>query len=229
MPLPPKSEKIVRLPSNSESAIRKRIHEHRSPELALITKYGKMFLEQYIPQKNTVSVEDFQKYMPLFNKALFKSLDEDAARKLSYEYAQRFSLQHPIHIVDSKELDPDGVIYPPDGRHHKVLLTLPPKIRSMEAVNKLGGDIVKVAAECLANTRSTGNPFDNRGDYYADQLARIVGLANKERRGQQDASFKKYADAILHKEESTPKPVDTKPQESSHNDDDPEGLDAEWE
>lgn len=207
-----------------DAGVRARIRAKRTPEMEAIMKYGKMFLEQYIPAKNTMTAEEFQTYLPLFRRDLLKDMSEDAIRKLSYEYGQRVCIQQPVFVIDSTELDPNGHVSPSDGKKHKIIFTLPAWTPKVDSINKLGGNVVQVAAECLANARSNGNPFDNRGEYYSSELEKIIGLANKDSLPQQQSDFKKYDSALLNKD----KPAESKPVEKDP-EADPTGIDGDWE
>ena len=54
----------------------------------------KEFLKNNIPVSNIVFVEEFAKYLPLFNKEMHKTLDPKAKTQLTQEYFGRFSPQH---------------------------------------------------------------------------------------------------------------------------------------
>lgn len=217
------------------TSVRQRIKQRRQEEIDILGRYAKNYLDNYVPQKNTVSVEEFNYFIPLFNKQLLSQKSREEIDRLSYEYNMRFCMQEPINIIDSKVLDPEGVLWPKDMKKHKVVTTLPPRIRRLESINKLGGNIVAVASECIANNVNHGSPFDGKGEYYSQELAKLISYANRETSKAQDEQFDKYSQALLNKsadpQKTQPSASQTPPPEQqSQEPEDTSLLDsAEWE
>ena len=199
-----------------DSAVRKSIRQKRDPQMQLLREYGEMFLKED-PGRNIIPYNEFTRFIPLFNKAQFSKMDKDQVKNLYYEWSQRVNLQLPVFVIDTQTLDPQGKPYPannPDAKTYKVIYALPPAYRALNPINKLGGNVIQLAAEYLAGARQSSNPFDNRGEYYSGELAKILATANKENLEQKSEEFKKLEAGILHKGSEQPKPAEAPKEEN---------------
>lgn len=208
-------------------SVRAAIQAKRSGETSMVTEYGLKFLEEDAC-RNTITYDEFRKYIPLFNKAQFTQLSKEQSRELYYEWGQRVNLQLPVFVIDTQTQDPNGKPYPannPNAKKFKVVYSLPPAYRSLNAVNKLGGNVVQIAAELLAGARTSSNPFDQRGEFYSGELAKIIQQANEQELVQKQDEFRRLESQILNK--GQPDTIQTK-EEEPDKDADPVGIDADW-
>lgn len=138
----------------------------------------KEFLKNNIPVSNIVFVEEFAKYLPLFNKEMHKTLDPKAKTQLTQEYFGRFSPQHNIYIL-THELDASGVKHPTDGKKYKIECTLPPTFRRVVSLNDVGKKVPSLITAFFNATTNSSGPFDQRKKLYAQQIAEAIGLGDK--------------------------------------------------
>ncbi len=216
------------------NSIREAIIARRQPEVDALAAACNEFLENGIPMQNTVSIDEFMPYTKLFSKAQLSAMKKDDIAKLSYEYSVRFCSQEPIYVIDPLKEDESGRKWRGDGKKHKVILELPPRLKRLESVNVLGPKAGTIATECLANARSTGTAFDDKTGYYSNALAQLVELAQKKTglADKQDKAFLEYEKKLFNKEEQK-QPQDQQSQDGSVEkgaaSNDPTPLEADWE
>ena len=63
-----------------------------------LIKQCREFLAVEVPSSNVVFADEFNKFMPLFNKSLYESTDQTEIDRLAREYNSTFSMQHPIQV-----------------------------------------------------------------------------------------------------------------------------------
>ena len=83
----------------------------------------KAILHQSRLQKNVISIEEFQRYIPLFQYSGKDQMTEDEYTDLSLEYANRICRFDPVYIV---------------GDDNEVLFTLPPVFNRTNPINSAG-------------------------------------------------------------------------------------------
>ena len=83
----------------------------------------KAVLYQSRLQHNKISIEEFQKYIPLFQYSGKDQMSEDEYTDLSVEYANRICRFDPVYIV---------------GDDNEVLFTLPPVFNRTNPINSAG-------------------------------------------------------------------------------------------
>lgn len=175
----------------------------------------KEFLAIKVPSTNIVFVEEFARYMPLFNKALKEQMDPNEVDNLAREYNSRFSLQHPIQIL-TQELDEHGVVHPGTRRRHKLDRTIPPMFRRVSTLNDLGKKVPALMNAFWNATNHSSGPGDPRKQQYAQQIAKAIVMAD--RRGghiqQEREAFKRGA-ADLMAGKTGAQPQAEKPSEDS--------------
>lgn len=209
----------------------------RKQEIASYYPFAMAFLDAQ-NHKNVVPIDEFQHYVPIFNKEAFENLDEDERATLSYQWAQRINIQQPVLIVDTSEPDPRGGKY--KGKRYKVLFQLPAWTNRVESVNAQGDEAVKLAAEYLANARATSNPFDTRLQKYSGMLKNLLVQGTEKSRQEQEAAREKITQDLKDKKicggAKEPAPTSAAPSKPttiqapiSQQSDNPESLDADWE
>lgn len=136
------------------------------------------FLARTIPVTNIVFVEEFNKYLALFNKELNERMDKDQLTKLSEEYYGRFSPQHPIYIL-TREPDPNGCAHPSDNAKYKVDKIIPPTFRRVCSLNDVGAQVPALIDALFNATIKTSGPFDRRKELYTSQIAKAIDMGEK--------------------------------------------------
>lgn len=205
----------------------------RREEMSIILPLGKQFLNS-LNNKNVIPQTEFEEYLPLFNKSLLDQMDDSDKAKLAFRWSQRINIQQSVKVIDTTTPDENGILY--RGRRFKLVLTLPAWTNRYESVNAQGDDAVAIAAECLANSRSTNNPFDTRQAQYSSKLVALLRKGNAESLKRQNEERERLAEKLGMG--STPKPAD-KPTEAKPKPaekqvtkpvvEEPPSLDAEWE
>lgn len=155
-----------------------------------IAHFAKIYMEEHVNHRNTITQEEFARYMPLFNKAMLSKLSEEQRANLGYEYSLRINQMEPVYVIDSKELDPiHGAFWLTDRQRHKVIFKLPAARPRLATVNELGPQASQYAAELMANTTKTAGPFDKRSRQYSEALAELIDKANEKGVAQQQKEF----------------------------------------
>lgn len=181
------------------------------------------FLSIEVPSSNIVFVDEFSRYIPLFNKEAYERSDPNAIDHLAREYNSRFSMQHPIQIL-SREIDPNGIYHQGTRKKYKLDRTVPAMFRRVSTLNNLGKKIpALINAFMNASSKDTG-PGDPRKQQYAHAIAQAITMADKKegKIDKQRAAFRKCADALIHNKNGN---TATKPDEPSE--DSSTGL-IEW-
>jgi len=188
-----------------------------------INKFAPGFFEADANVRNVITVNEFNKYLPLFDRERMSKMSQDDVAALSYDYNQRFSAYYPIRVIDPNVIDEErGFVWKEgDGRKHKVIHLIRARLRRLNTVDVLGGEAGDIASSYMFNARQTNNPFDNRLGEYSAAIGKMVGLANKDTGSKQDAEF----DAALRDLRGAKEAPATKEVSS----DDPQGLDCDWE
>lgn len=188
-----------------------------------INKFAPGFFEADANVRNVITVNEFNRYLPLFDREKMSKMSPDDVAALSYDYNQRFSAYYPIRVIDPNVIDEEkGFVWKEgDGRKHKVVHLIRARLRRLNTVDVLGGEAGDIASSYMFNARQTNNPFDNRLGEYSAAIGKMVGLANKDTGAKQDAEF----DAALKDLRGASETPTTKEVSS----DDPQGLDCDWE
>lgn len=189
-----------------------------------INKFAPAFFAADENVRNVVTVDEFSKYIPLFDKEKMSKLPQESIAALSYEYTQRFSAYYPIRVIDPNVIDEDkGFVWKEgDGRKHKVVHLIRARLRRLNTVDVLGSEAGDVASSYMFNARQSNNPFDNRLSEYSSAIGKMVAMANKDTASKQDAEF----DAALKTLRGT---KDTPTAKEPSSSEDPQGLDCDWE
>ena len=181
------------------------------------------FLSIEVPSSNIVFVDEFSKYIPLFNKEAYERTDPNDIDHLAREYNSRFSMQHPIQIL-RREIDPNGIYHQGTRKKHKLDHTIPPMFRRVSTLNNLGKKIpALINAFMNASSKDTG-PGDPRKQQYAHAIAQAISMADKKegKIDKQRADFRRSADALIHDRD-----VSTSPKQDTPSEDSETGL-IEW-
>lgn len=153
------------------------------------------FLNTVLPGKNVISEHQAKKFIPLFNKEEFSKLSESQLEKLTSEYQMTFSMYHPIKVIASGEYDdsPKGVFWPVSGKHHKLIIELPPVFRSVTEIGALGGNVSDLMTMFMNTTRNA-TPMNDRTNVVKDAIIAAIHRANA---GQYtDAQQREYAEKV---------------------------------
>lgn len=159
------------------------------------------FLAVQVPESNILFVDEFNKYMPLFNKALRERMDETALKNLSDEYFGRFSTQHPIQIL-SREQDDHGVFYRKHRARFKLERTVPALFRRAGALNELGQKVPSLINAFFNATINPASPYDKRNAEYAHSIAQAMIMTDQKNGGRAEdiAKFNKMSSALVNGE-----------------------------
>lgn len=191
-----------------------------------INKYAPGFFESDENIRNVITVNEFNKYIPLFDREKMKTMSQDDIAALSHEYNQRFSMFYPIRVIDPTVIDNEkGFVWKNgDGLKHKVVHLIRARLRRLNTVDALGREAGDIASSCMFNARNSNNPFDTRLSEYSSAIGKMVTLANKDTAAKQDANF----DAALTQLRGKSSTAASSPEEQTA-DGDSNGLDADWE
>ena len=156
------------------------------------------FLSIEVPASNIVFVEEFARYMPLFNKELAEHTEPGLLDDIARDYNSRFSMQHPIQIL-SREIDPQGVYSQKTRKRHKLDRTIPAMFRRVSTLNDLGKKIPSLMNAFFNATSKSSGPGDIRKGDYAQQIAEAIAMAD-DRTGkikEQRAAFRQGEQALM--------------------------------
>lgn len=156
------------------------------------------FLAIETPETNIVFVEEFMRFMPLFNKELFDKMEPKDVEMLGREYNSRFSMQHPIKII-TREEDPNGIYHPATRKRYKLNQTIPAMFRRVSTLNNLGKKIPTLMNAFMNASTTSSGPFDHRKEQYAHAIADAVSIADK-REGkiaEQRAQFQRDSQSLM--------------------------------
>ena len=199
-----------------------------------IPHFAKIYMEEHVNHKNTITQEEFAKYMPLFNRGMLSKLSEEQRANLGYEYSMRINQMEPVYVIDSKQLDPiNGAFWLADRQRHKVIFKLPAARPRLATVNDLGPQASQYAAELMANTAKTAGPFDQRSKQYSEALAELLDRANAkgvaEQQKEFDATVEQLRETVGSSRDSAevPKKDLLKPDIPAKKAED-DGLDVDW-
>jgi len=131
------------------------------------------FMAVKVPESNIVFVEDFDKYMPLFNKEMNERMSRDAANELYQEYNATFSPQHPILILEHIR-DKNGVYHPQLRDSYRLVRKVPARIRRVGTLNDLGPKVPMLINAFFNATASPSGPYDTRKAQYARAIAKAI-------------------------------------------------------
>lgn len=164
-----------------------------------LIKQCREFLAIQIPVSNVVFVDQFAKYMPLFNKNLYEQADTESITELYKEYYGRFSMQHPIQIL-SRERDDNGVMHPEIRERFRLERTIPATFRRVSSLNDLGEKVPALINAFFNATTQPSGPFDKRKEDYAHAIAQAIDMADAKAGGrkEQEARFAREADNLIH-------------------------------
>lgn len=202
----------------------------RKAELAAIMPYAKEFLDAANNQ-NVIPFDEFQKYIPLFKKEALDQMDDEEKSTLAYEYAQRINPQQPVRVIDLATPENRGATY--KGHKYKVLFALPAWTNRLDSVNKQGQAAMRLAAELLAGTRASSNPFDTRQQQYSAALTDLLAKGNADTVKKQEEERAKMTRELQGKLLKRPPMAPPTPKQQTQpvttSAEEPSSLDAEWE
>lgn len=163
------------------------------------------FLNTVLPGKNVISEHQAKHFLPLFNKEEFAKLSEKQIEDLTSEYQMTFSMYHPLKVIAAGEYDnsPKGVFWPVSGKHHKLIIELPPVFRSVTEIGTLGGNVSDLMTMFMNTTRNA-TPMNDRTNVVKDAIIAAIRKANQGQYTdeQQRAYAEKVNDIENHVEKS---------------------------
>lgn len=152
----------------------------------------KAFLAVEVPNSNIIFADEFNRFMPLFNKSLYESTDAAEVDALAREYNSRFSMQHPIQVL-TRTPDPNGVTYPGSRKKYRIDRVIPAMFRKVSTLNDLGKKVPALMNAFLNSTSTSTGPFDKRKATYADAIAKAIRMAD-----QKEGKIDKQRSAFRH-------------------------------
>lgn len=173
------------------------------------------FLAIEVPNSNILFVEDFDKYMVLFNKERFNDATPEERDIIGREYHSVFSMQHPIKLL-SHEHDPNGVMHPIAREKFKVVSTIPATFRRVSTLNDLGEKVPTLMNAFMNANSSSAGPFDPRKGQYAKAIAEAINTADKKEGliEKQRSKFQHDAEALTHHDKPTEEQSEEKDEDS---------------
>lgn len=156
-------------------------------------------LDKYIKEeRNTLTLEEFTEFAPLYNKEKLAELSEQDRQDLVTKFGNRISLFDPLRIVDKK------------GPNGKVIALKLPVFNRVETVNNVKNGTAVVNAFYNANERDSimNLPYRKK---YSEALTQAINITNKDEHAiQRNAEFEKEREALLGKKpEENKKEQDT--------------------
>ncbi len=172
------------------------------------------FLNTVLPGKNVISEAEAKRFLPLFNHTEFSKLSEEHIQALTTEYQMRFSMYHPLKVIASNVIDnsPEGVFWPADDKHHKLIAELPPVFKQVVDIGSLGGNASDLMTMFMNTTRNA-TPMNDRTNVVKDAIIEAIRRANDGTYTEEQK--KQYAEKINAIEQGT---VD-KPKQTVEEDD----------
>ena len=183
-----------------------------------LIKQCREFLAVEVPSSNIVFADEFNRFMPLFNKSLYESTDADEVDKLAREYNSIFSMQHPIQVL-SRTPDPQGVLHPGTRKRYRIDRVIPAMFRRVSTLNDLGKKVPTLINAFFNATSTAVGPFDKRNVQYAHAIAEAIRTADKKegKIDKQRSNFRKSAMDLVMRGRPGAKPAEKKeePEEDS--------------
>ena len=160
----------------------------------------KEFMAVAVPSSNIIFADEFNKFMPLFNKTLYDQTEPTDIDELAREYNSRFSMQHPIQLL-TRVRDERGVLYPGDRHRYKLDKEIPAMFRRVSTLNNLGRKVPALMNALYNSVVKTSGPFDHRKAEYSKAIAQAIGLADKKegKIEQQRAAFARASKNLTSK------------------------------
>ena len=125
-------------------------------------------LNEYILGRNTLTLAQFDKYIPLYSHQMIelRNISQEQLNNLGAEWAGRISMFHPIIIIDSNgkntldENDNPKDYARKDRQYHQILLIIPPTFTPLKTLNELEYPVDKFIGS-LCNALRQNNIFRN--------------------------------------------------------------------
>ena len=174
------------------------------------------FLKNTVPISNILFVEEFAKYLPLFNKKMNESMDPKQLTQLGDEYFGRFSAQHSIYLL-THEPDANGMKHPAHQGKFKVDKVIPPTFRRVSSLNDVGKKLPYLINAFFNATANTSGPFDHRKETYAKQIADAIGLGDKKAGNveKQRSEFRRMEDELVSNKPRSEASKQSSPEETN--------------
>jgi hypothetical protein len=126
----------------------------------------KELLDNSISQRNTLTMEEFMRFKPLYSRDGVKSLNERDYIKLCKAFQSRISLYHPINVV--KRTD-HGM---------ELIMQLPAVFTSIDSFNVLGSDAAKVI-NYFHNATSRENALRRDDEHATSVMMRVLEVVSE--------------------------------------------------
>ena len=185
-------------PTGREDIARKK--KRPPPKLdADLAAQCRAFMSVAVPEQNIIFEEDFDRFMPLFNKERNSEAGKTRLSELFIEFNGRFSPQHPIYIL-SRTTDENGIMYPSLRTKYKLAKKIPPRFRRVSTLNELGEKVPALINAFFNATTNPSGPGDHRKEQYAKAIASALVKADVKTGGdikQQRAEFAKEEAALV--------------------------------
>ena len=194
----PQNPFFPRQPTSRAEIMRKKKQPPKRLDDDLMAKC-KAFMSVAVPESNVIFVDEFDKFMPLFNKERHDEAGEAKTSELFIEYNGRFSPQHPIYILE-RTPDPNGVMYPSLRTRYKLARKIPPRFRRLSTLNELGEKVPTLINAFFNATTNPSGPGDHRKEQYAKAIASALVKADTKTGGdikKQRAEYAKEAAALV--------------------------------
>lgn len=143
-------------------------------------------LDEYIKlERNTLTVEEFAEFAPLYNKEKLAELSQQDQQELAMKFGNRVSMFDPLRIVDKK------------GPNGKVIALKLPVFNRIETVNNIKNGTQIVNAFFNANERDSVMNIPYRKKY-SDFLSQAINITNTDEQAKQrNMEFEKERQELL--------------------------------
>jgi hypothetical protein len=129
-------------------------------------------LNNELKTRNTITINDFIKYRPLFTINGDKDMTKGDFKTLAEEWQRRISIFHKVDIVEN---------YATTDGSHNIFFTLPPMFVGVDAINK-ATDKANQVITMFDGAMTRNNPLSTDKEAALDLMKNCVTLAQDKKR-----------------------------------------------
>lgn len=158
-------------------------------------------LDNYLKSKNTLTVEEFKEFYPLFKKDQLEQMDEQQRAELSDRYAERIDLFTEVNIVQQTETG-----------EFETVMTLPPMFTRTSVVNETSIDGVNPVDFYSTAMKDDKNPVSQLPEKATLYMSSTLNKALIENKDKYKEEFDKFANIMDELSEKVVKENNDKPE-----------------
>jgi hypothetical protein len=121
-------------------------------------------LQDDVHARNTITLSEFLRFIPLFKKAGVQQVGEEEYKRLSEEWMQRISLYDKVTVVSN--MSQSGI----------VILELPPIFTQVSEINVIGEEVARIA-DYFADVLTRDTRFNGERGQALDFMTKAVNAA----------------------------------------------------